>query len=76
MTSIILMLVRRILYGFAGKTYEKVVQETIGRVGVVYLNSKADLNALSATMKGELIESINMYEKDPKIRAIALLSKV
>ena len=70
------MLFRRILYGFSGKVHEKVVQETLGRVGVTYPNSKSDLNALSATMKGELIESINKYEKDPKIRAIALLSKV
>lgn len=69
-------MLRRIIYGFTQKALEKVTQETVGRVGVIYLNSKPDLNSLSAGMKAEIIESVHKYERDPKIRTICLLSKV
>lgn len=57
-------------------TYNKIIHQTNSKVGVIYLNSPSDLNALSHSLKDEIIHCLDEYEKNPAIRTIALLSKV
>jgi enoyl-CoA hydratase/carnithine racemase len=69
-------MLKRLFFKFGSTAKEKIIQEKIGKVGVIYLNSKADLNALSQSMRHEIVESVNEFEKDPSVRVITLLSKV
>ena len=67
---------KRISASFSSFTYNKILHEVRSRVGVIYLNSPADLNALSAELKDELIHCLDEYEKNYTVRAITILSKV
>ncbi len=53
-------------------TYEHVITEERGRVGIVTLNRADRLNALNARMFSEMREAIEAYNGDPGIGAVVL----
>lgn len=53
-------------------TYEQILTETRGRVGVIRLNRPSKLNAWTAQMSGEIAEQIHNWNADPGIGAIVL----
>ena len=53
-------------------TYEQILTETRGRVGIIKLNRPAKLNAWTARMSGEIQEAITGWNADPAIGAIVL----
>lgn len=67
---------KRLSFPFSQHVYNKILHQINTRVGVIYLNSNSDLNALSAELKDEIIHCLEEYEKNPTVRAIAILSKV
>lgn len=53
-------------------SYENVIVETKGRVGVITLNRPKALNALSTPLMQELASALDKYEGDPEIGCIVL----
>jgi enoyl-CoA hydratase len=53
-------------------SYQHVIVETRGRVGVVRLNRPAALNALNRALIGELAAAIDGFEADPNIGCIVI----
>ena len=53
-------------------TYEQILTETIGRVGVIRLNRPEKLNAWTDVMSGEMIEQIKAWNDDDGIGAIVI----
>lgn len=53
-------------------TYEQILTETRGRVGVIRLNRPAKLNAWTGTMGGEIQDQIGQWNDDPGIGAIVI----
>jgi enoyl-CoA hydratase len=53
-------------------TYETILTETRGRVGLVTLNRPQALNALNATLIRELSAALDGYEADPAVGCIVL----
>lgn len=53
-------------------TYENILTETKGNVGVITLNRPQALNALCADLIAELGQALDEYEKDDNIGAIVL----
>jgi enoyl-CoA hydratase len=53
-------------------SYEHILVETHGRVGVIRLNRPQALNALNAALKGELAGAINGFEVNPAIGCMVL----
>lgn len=45
-------------------------------MGVIYLNSEKDLNALSTEMRSSISEQVRWFEADHEVKVIVLLSKV
>ncbi|MFN0042410.1 MAG: enoyl-CoA hydratase-related protein, partial [Alphaproteobacteria bacterium] len=52
--------------------YETIIVDRRGRVGLITLNRPKALNALNATLIGELNEALNSFEAAPEIGAIVL----
>jgi enoyl-CoA hydratase len=48
-------------------TYENIIAETSGKVGVIRLNRPKALNALNAALVGDLAKAIANFEADPDI---------
>jgi enoyl-CoA hydratase len=48
-------------------TYQNIIVETKGRVGIIRLNRPAALNALNMTLKAELGEAVKAFDADPNI---------
>lgn len=53
-------------------TYESIIVETRGRVGLVTLNRPKVLNALNAALIGELSEALRAFDDDEGIGAVVL----
>lgn len=53
-------------------SYEYILAERDGPVGVVTLNRPKQLNALSSGLMSELVAAVEEYDRDPQIRAIVL----
>ena len=53
-------------------TYENIIVETKGKVGLIRLNRPAALNALNATLIAELGQAIDGFEADDKIGCIVI----
>jgi enoyl-CoA hydratase/carnithine racemase len=53
-------------------SYEMILTETRGRVGIITFNRPEKLNALHATMSGEMRDQIVAWNNDPGIGAIVL----
>jgi len=53
-------------------TYENIVVETSGRVGIIRLNRPAALNALSSALMAELAQAIAAFDADAQIGAMVL----
>ena len=53
-------------------SYETILVETHGRVGVIRLNRPQALNALNAKLAGELNAAILVFENDPGIGCVVL----
>ncbi|MGD9711720.1 MAG: enoyl-CoA hydratase-related protein [Thermomicrobiales bacterium] len=53
-------------------TYETIVVEIAGRVGIIRLNRPQAQNALNATLKGEVGDALTMLEKDDAIGCIVI----
>jgi 2-(1,2-epoxy-1,2-dihydrophenyl)acetyl-CoA isomerase len=53
-------------------TYEQILTETRGRVGIIRLNRPAKLNAWTAQMGEEIQDQIGQWNDDPGIGAIVL----
>src|SRR3954469_3799813 len=53
-------------------SYEFILQETKGRVGVVTLNRPKQLNALNAKLMQELGQALQAFDADPGIGAILI----
>jgi enoyl-CoA hydratase len=54
------------------KTYEMILTETQGRVGLVRLNRPQALNALNATLMEELMEALETFDREPGIGAMVI----
>lgn len=48
-------------------SYQNIIVETKGRVGIIRLNRPAQLNALNAALKAELSQAIDAFEADDAI---------
>jgi enoyl-CoA hydratase len=53
-------------------TYEHILVETRGKVGIIRLNRPAALNALNTKLKAELSAAIDAYEADANIGCIVI----
>jgi len=53
-------------------TYENIIVETQGNVGIVRLNRPQALNALSPALVQELATALDAFEDEPEIRALVL----
>jgi len=53
-------------------SYQNIVVETKGRVGVIRLNRPAALNALNSALKAELAQAIEAFDADPNIGCMLL----
>jgi enoyl-CoA hydratase len=53
-------------------TYQNILVETKGAVGVITLNRPQALNALNAALIGEMKQALDGFEEDPSIGAILL----
>jgi enoyl-CoA hydratase len=53
-------------------TYEAIIVETKGKVGLIRLNRPQALNALNAALIGELNRALDSFEADPKIGCIVI----
>ena len=53
-------------------SYEHILVETKGKVGIIRLNRPQALNALNAKLKTELALAIDAYEADPNIGCIVI----
>ena len=53
-------------------SYEMILTETRGRVGIITFNRPEKLNALHATMSGEMRDQITAWNNDPNVGAIVL----
>ena len=53
-------------------TYEQILSETHGRVGVIRLNRPEKLNAWTSTMSGELMDQIEKWNADDSIGAFVI----
>jgi len=53
-------------------SYENIIVETRGRVGLVRLNRPQALNALNAALLGELGAAVDAFEADPNIGCIVI----
>ena len=54
------------------KTFETILTETHGRVGIVRLNRPRAFNALNTQLINELAEALLTFDADPEVRAILL----
>ena len=57
---------------YEARSYEHILSERDGPVGVVTLNRPQQLNALSSGLMTELVEALEEHDRDPSIRAIVL----
>ena len=48
-------------------SYETILVETRGKVGLITLNRPQALNALNSTLVGELNQALDGFERDPGI---------
>ncbi len=53
-------------------SYETILTETRGAVGIVTLNRPKALNALNSTVMAELVDILSVYAKDEAIAAVVL----
>ncbi len=53
-------------------TYEFVISEREGAVGVVTINRPRQLNALSSAVLAELVDALEAHDRDDEVRAIVL----
>ena len=53
-------------------SYEQIIVETKGKVGIVRLNRPAALNALNAALMRELSVAVDGFETDPQIACIVI----
>jgi enoyl-CoA hydratase len=56
----------------AGMTFENILVETKGRVGVIRLNRPAALNALNASLMAELTQAVAAFEADDAIGCLLI----
>ena len=57
-------------------SYENIVVETKGRVGIIRLNRPQALNALNRALVTELFQAIDRYEADDAIGCMLLTGRV
>jgi enoyl-CoA hydratase len=53
-------------------SYQNIIVETRGKVGLIRLNRPQALNALNSALVGELGEALNAFEADPNIGCIVM----
>ncbi|MFH1634555.1 MAG: enoyl-CoA hydratase-related protein, partial [Chloroflexota bacterium] len=53
-------------------TYETIIPETIGRVGLIRLNRPKALNALNNTLLTELMDMLDVFDADDNIGAVVI----
>ena len=53
-------------------TYEQILTETVGRVGVIRLNRPEKLNAYTQQMAAEISQQFKLWNEDPAIGAILM----
>jgi enoyl-CoA hydratase len=53
-------------------SYETILVETHGRVGLLRLNRPQALNALNATLMEELMGALEVFDKDPSVGALVI----
>jgi enoyl-CoA hydratase len=53
-------------------TYETILAETRGKVGLITLNRPQALNALNSTLVGEVNDALDAFERDPGIGCIVI----
>jgi len=60
------------------KRYSKVQTETLddGKIGIISLNSPKDLNALSKELKSEIVDALQVFSSDKKVRVIILRTEL
>ncbi|RML99046.1 Enoyl-CoA hydratase, partial [Pseudomonas savastanoi] len=60
------------LKGYLSMSYETILGEVIGKVGVITLNRPEALNALNAQLIDELNHALDQFEADSAIGCIVL----
>ena len=53
-------------------SYENILVETRGKVGIIHLNRPQALNALNAKLKAELAAALDSFEADANIACIVI----
>jgi enoyl-CoA hydratase len=53
-------------------TYECILTETRGRVGIITLNRPQALNAINQKLTAEFLEAVEAYDRDPEIGCIVV----
>lgn len=56
--------------------YTNVEAKIENKIGVIYMDSQKDFNALSVDMKAGLVKHIKEFENSNDVKVIVLLSKV
>lgn len=57
-------------------SFNKVSIKVENKIGVIYLDSQKDYNALSAEMKSSIIKNVNEFENSSDVKVIVFLSQV
>jgi len=56
--------------------FSKVETKVENKIGILYLDSQKDFNALSVEMKSNIVKNINEFESSKDVKVIVILSKV
>lgn len=56
--------------------FTKVEAKIENKIGLLYLDSQKDFNALSAEMKSNIVKNIKEFEASKDVKVIVILSKV
>ena len=57
-------------------TFKKVDVKVENKMGLIYMNSDKDLNALSVEMRSALSKSVRDFEKNDEVKVTVILSNV
>jgi len=58
--------------GFMSKSYETILVETLGRVGLIRINRPKVRNALNDTVLHELNDALGIFDADPGVGAMVI----
>lgn len=60
------------LFDLAGATYQNIISEKRGKVGLITLNRPKVLNALNDALVSELVQALNVFQNDAEVGAVVI----